>query len=128
MGSICVAKHPNLASITQSDIEVAEEQAINDQVSTMSCNFISTLELQFKSITSQHQIEQQQSQKISLELSQIGQQIERKGILKNTNPHYEEELRILSQTIKQNQEEMHYEKLVNYLRARKIQGSHKINL
>ncbi|CAD8212278.1 unnamed protein product [Paramecium pentaurelia] len=126
MGSICIAKQQNFASITQSDIEVAEEQAINDQISTMSCNFISTLELQFKSTTSSNEFEQQQTKK--MKLSQSHQQIIKKGILKNTNPYYEEELRLLQKTIKESQESMYSEKIVNYLKARKGQGQYEINL
>ncbi|CAD8210013.1 unnamed protein product [Paramecium pentaurelia] len=128
MGSICLAKQQNFASISQSDIEVAEEQAISDQMSTMSCNFISTLELQFKSSQQQTQIEQKQTKKLTSELSQLSQQTVKKGILKNKNTYYEEELKLLSKTIKFNQEDIHCEKLVNYLRARKYQGLQEIHL
>ncbi|CAD8113688.1 unnamed protein product [Paramecium primaurelia] len=128
MGSICLAKQQNFASISQSDIEVAEEQAISDQMSTMSCNFISTLELQFKSSQQQTQIEQKQTKKLTSELSQLSQQTVKKGILKNKNTYYEEELKLLSKTIKFNQEDIHCEKLVNYLKARKQQGLQEIHL
>jgi len=49
----------------------------------------------------------------------LSQKTVKKGILKNKNTYYEEELKLLSKTIKFNQEDMHCEKLVNYLRARK---------
>ncbi|CAD8127730.1 unnamed protein product [Paramecium sonneborni] len=123
MGSICLSKQQNLASISQSDIEVAEEQAISDQMSMLSCNFISALELQFKSSTQSNQIEQ--TNKLTSELSQTSQQNVKKGILKNKNTLYEQELKLLR---KISQEDIHCEKLKNYLRARKHQGSYEIHL
>ncbi|CAK84246.1 unnamed protein product (macronuclear) [Paramecium tetraurelia] len=132
MGSICLAKQQNFASLNQSNLEVAEEQAISDQMSTMSCNlscnFISTLELQFKSSLQQNHIEQQQPIKMGSDLSQLTQQTMKKGILKNKNNNYEYELKMLTKTIKLDNEGMHCEKLVNYLKARKYQDLQEIHL
>ncbi|CAD8169634.1 unnamed protein product [Paramecium octaurelia] len=128
MGSICLAKQQNFASINQSNLEVAEEQAISDQMSTLSCNFISTLELQFKSSLQQNHIEQQQPRQIASDISQLTQQTMKKGILKNKNNNYEQEQRMLSKTIKLDNEGMHCEKLVNYLKARKYQDLQEIHL
>ncbi|CAD8125928.1 unnamed protein product [Paramecium sonneborni] len=124
MGSICLIKQKNLASISQSDTEVAEEQAISDQMNILSCNFIQTLELQFKSTIQSNQSEQ--ANKLTSELSQTSQQTIKKGILKNKNTLYQQELRLLR---KVNEDDINYEQLRSYLRARKQQqGSYEIHL